>query len=79
MTAPDRNRRHAKKCLTARRRPHMTHRHHWLPQYPLQRRDVQRRLPTQVHITPENRISVSIYAPNVDNGEVIGSESPKHC
>ena len=24
MTAPDRNRRHAKKCLTARRRPHMT-------------------------------------------------------
>ena len=25
MTAPDRNRRHAKKCLTARRRPHMTH------------------------------------------------------
>jgi hypothetical protein len=24
MTAPDRNRHHARKCLTARRRPHMT-------------------------------------------------------
>jgi hypothetical protein len=53
MTAPDRNRHHARKCLTARRRPHTSHAFHRgsicdpLAAYSQQRDVVTRRLSTE--------------------------------